>query len=159
MREMGQYRGGEADVERDDVRAGEARESTADDDDGLLLYAVAVVPAIPTQRPGWFARRPDGAPVVISREEDVPDILLRLPASWNLVDCARFSGLHDDEDVVSFDPRFRHGPDRSSYAIVAHDDGERFALLMLVNATEAALMPCRPFGGEQRFEACFCYVA
>ena len=128
-------------------------------DYGLLLHAVAVVPAIAAQRPGWFARRPNAAPVVISREEDVPDILLRLPQSWNVVDHARFSGLHDDDDIVSVDARFRHGADRSSYAVVAHDDGERFALLMLVNATEAALMPRRLFRGERRFEACFCFVA
>lgn len=128
-------------------------------DDGLLLHAVAVVSAIRTQRPGWFARQPDAAPVVISCEEDVPDILLRLPPCWNMVDGARFSGLHDDEDIVSVDARFRHGAGRSSYAVVAHDDGARFALLMLVNAAEAALMPRRLFRGGRRFEACLCRVA
>jgi hypothetical protein len=158
---MVQHRGDQAGEDRNEIRAIEAIDSIADDDDddGLLLYAVAVLPAMPIQRPGWFARRPDGAPAVISCEEDVPDILLRLPPSWNLVDCARFRGLHDDNDVVSFDPRFRYGPDRSSYAVVAHDDGERFALLMLVNAPEAALMPRRLFQSGQCFEACFCYVA
>jgi hypothetical protein len=133
-----------------------ARAGTSDDE--LLLHAVALVPATQTAIPGWFARQLRAAPVIISWEEDVPDILLRLPSSWNLVEPAFFRGLHDDEDIVSVDPRFCHGVDRSSYAVVAHDDGERFALLMLVNAAEAALMAQRLFRGEQGFDACFGYI-
>ena len=127
-------------------------------DDELLLHAVALVPADQTETPGWFARQWCATPVIISWEEDVPDILLRLPPSWNLVEPAFFRGLHDDEDIVSVDPRFCNGVDRCSYAVVAHDDGERFALLMLVNAAEAALMAHRLFRGEQHFDACFGYI-
>ncbi|HKR45385.1 MAG TPA: hypothetical protein VJU59_37905 [Paraburkholderia sp.] len=127
-------------------------------DDDLLLHAVALLPAAQTAIPGWFTRQLCATPVIISWEEDVPDILLRLPPSWNLVEPAFFRGLHDDEDIVSVDPRFCNGVDRCSYAVVAHDDGERFALLMLVNAAEAALMTHRLFRGEQRFDACFGYI-
>lgn len=124
----------------------------------LLLYAVALVPAVRSMTPGWFMRQPRATPVVISCEEDVRDILLRLPSSWNLVERAFFRGLHDDVDIVSVDPRFRHGPDRTAYAVVAHDDGKRFALLLLVNAAEAALMAHRPFHGERSFDACFGFI-
>lgn len=103
-------------------------------------------------------REPRGTPVIISCGEDVLDILLRLPPSWNLVEQALFRGLHDDEDIVTVDPRFRRGVDRTTYAVVSHDDGERFALLMLVNAVEAALMVHRPFRGERCFDACFGFV-
>lgn len=136
----------------------EASEGSGIDADELLLHAVALVPAVRSRTPGWFMRQPGAAPIVISCEEDVPDILLRLPPSWNLVEQAFFRGLHDDEDIVSVDPRFRHGLDRTAYAVVAHDDGERFALLMLVNAVEAALMAHRLFRGERCFDACFGFV-
>lgn len=39
-----------------------------------------------------------------------------------------------------------------------HDDGARFARLMLVNAAEAALMAHCLFRGEQRFDACLGYI-
>ncbi|HTR07472.1 MAG TPA: hypothetical protein VMJ11_12635 [Paraburkholderia sp.] len=136
----------------------EAPAGSGFDSDELLLHAVALVPAVRSTTPGWYKRQPGATPIIISCEEDVPDILLRLPASWNLVERAFFRGLHDDEDIVSVDPRFRHGLDRSAYAVVAHDDGKRFALLMLVNAVEAALMAHRPFRGERCFDACFGYV-
>ncbi len=123
-------------------------------DSGMLLFALAALPVEPDGTPRWFQRRTHGCASVISREEDVSDVLLRLPQSWNIVDGARCKGLHDDEDIVACDPRFNHGFDPRSFAIVAHVDGERFAMLMLVNAAEAALMQERPFRKGEPFERC-----
>lgn len=122
---------------------------------GLLLYAVAAVAVEPDQaEPGWFRRCANAGAAVISREEDVPDVLLRLPDCWNIADAARCRGLHDDADIVAVDPRFRHGIDDTAFAIVAHDDGERHVLLMQVNAAEAVLMSERPFREREAFERC-----
>ncbi len=123
-------------------------------DSGMLLFALAAMPVEPAGAPGWFQRRMHTCASVISREEDVSDVLLRLPQSWNIVDDARCKGLHDDEDIVTSDPRFNQGFDPRSFAIVAHADGERFAMLMLINAAEAALMQERFFRKGQPFEHC-----
>ncbi|OLL30628.1 hypothetical protein BTH42_15835 [Burkholderia sp. SRS-W-2-2016] len=123
-------------------------------DAGMLLFALAATPVVPAVERGWFRRRAHACATVISREEDVSDVLLRLPQSWNIVDGARCKGLHDDEDIVASDPRFDHGCDPRSFAIVAHAGGERFAMLMMVNAAEAVLMPERLFRKEQSFERC-----
>jgi hypothetical protein len=123
-------------------------------DSGMLLFALAAMPVEPAGAARWFQRRMNSCASVISREEDVSDVLLRLPQSWNIVDGARCKGLHDDEDIVTCDPRFNQGFDSRSFAIVAHADGERFAMLMLVNAAEAALMHERPFRKGEPFERC-----
>ncbi|WP_321876739.1 hypothetical protein [Paraburkholderia bannensis] len=121
---------------------------------GLLLYAVAAVAVEPAGEPGWFRRCAHAGAAVISREEDVPDVLLRLPDCWNIADAARCCGLHDDADIVAADPRFRHGIDATAFAVVAHDDGERHVLLMQVNAAEAVLMAERLFRERDGFERC-----
>jgi hypothetical protein len=123
-------------------------------DSGMLLFALAAVPVEPAGAPRWFKRRLHRCASLISRDEDVSDILLRLPQSWNIVDGARCEGLHDDEDIVTGDPRFNHGFDPRSFAIVAHADGKRFAMLMLVNAAEATLLQERPFRKGEAFERC-----
>ncbi|NYH14398.1 hypothetical protein [Paraburkholderia bryophila] len=134
----------------------ESTEST-ESAEPMLLYAVA---ALAVQRadgsPGerWFQRRPSALAAVISREEDVSDILLRLPDSWNIVDGARCVGLHDDVDILGGDPRFNRGFVEANCAIVGHSDGVRFALLMQINAAEAVLLPERPFVRRDAFEAC-----
>ncbi|RKF40863.1 hypothetical protein BCY88_31875 [Paraburkholderia fungorum] len=123
----------------------------------MLLYAVA---AVAVERAGkrhgaaWFQRRQAALAAVISREEDVSDILLRLPDSWNIVDGARCVGLHDDADILSGDPRFNHGLSEANCAIVGHSDGARFALLMQINAAEAVLLPERLFVQRDAFEHC-----
>ncbi|OAJ57141.1 hypothetical protein A6V36_32335 [Paraburkholderia ginsengiterrae] len=124
----------------------------------LLLYCVAAVQVEPAGAPGWFRRYRSALAAVISREEDVSDILLRLPDCWNIVDHARCKGLHDEPDIVSADPRFKYGFVDASCAIVAHDDGVRFVLLMQINAAEAALLPQRPFRERTSFEQCICTV-
>lgn len=124
------------------------------DDSGMLLFALAAMPVQQAGERGWFERPLSAGASVISREEDVSDVLLRLPQSWNIVDGARCKGLHDDEDVVTGDPRFRHGFDPRSFAIVARADGELFAMLMVINAAEAALLPERFFGKGEPFEEC-----
>ncbi|WP_233859188.1 hypothetical protein [Paraburkholderia sp. HD33-4] len=120
----------------------------------LLLFSVAAVQVEPADAAGWFRRRPCALAAVISREEDVSDILLRLPDCWNIVDTACCVGLHDEPDIVSVDPRFKNGFVNANCAIVAHDDGRRFALLMQINAAEAVLLPHRPFGERLSFEQC-----
>lgn len=123
----------------------------------MLLYAVA---ALAVQRADsghgvrWFQRRPTALAAVISREEDVSDILLRLPDSWNIVDGARCVGLHDDVDILGGDPRFNRGFVKTNCAIVGHHDGVRFALLLQINAAEAVLLPERLFVQREAFEHC-----
>lgn len=124
------------------------------DESALLLYAVAAVAVRPAGVPAWFRRCPGALAAVISHEEDVADILLRLPDSWNVVDGARCEGLHDEIDVLAVDPRFRRGLVHASCAIVAHDDGTRFVLLMQVNAADSVLLPRRLFRGRRTFERC-----
>lgn len=124
------------------------------EESGLLLYAVAAVAVERDNEQGWFRRCANAGAAVISREEDVPDVLLRLPDCWNIADAARCRGLHDDPDIVAVDPRFRHGIDDTAFAIVAHDDGRRHVLLMQINAAEAVLMPERPFREREGFECC-----
>lgn len=134
-----------------------ARVEAVEADGSMLLYAVA---AVAVERAGsrhgapWFQRRPAALAAVISREEDVSDILLRLPDSWNIVDGARCVGLHDDADILSGDPRFNHGFAEANCAIVGHSDGARFALLMQINAAEAVLLPERLFVQRDAFEHC-----
>lgn len=124
------------------------------DDSGMLLFALAAIPIERAAEAGWFQRQLSVNARVISREEDVSDVLLRLPQSWNIVDEARCKGLHDDEDIVTSDPRFNHGFDPRSFAVVAHADGQRFAMLMLINSAEAALLQERVFKKGQPFESC-----
>jgi len=126
------------------------------DDAGLpmLLYAVAALRVEPAGVDGWFRRRPGALPAVISREEDVSDILLRLPDCWNIVDGARCVGLHDEIDILTGDPRFNRGVDEANCAIVGHADGTSFALLLQINAAEAVLIPERPFRDRGTFEGC-----
>lgn len=123
-------------------------------DAGMLLFALAAMSLERAHLPGWFRCHASPGARVISREEDVSDVLLRLPQSWNIVDGARCIGLHDDEDIVACDPRFYSGFDPRRFAIVAHADGERFVLLMLINAAEAALLPERLFRKGEAFEHC-----
>jgi hypothetical protein len=120
----------------------------------LLLYAVAAVQVERAGADGWFRRRRGALAAVISREEDVSDILLRLPDCWNIVDAACCEGLHDEIDILAVDPRFRYGFVHATCAIVGHDDGERFVLLMQVNAAEAVLLPQRLFRERRCFEHC-----
>ncbi|SAK87442.1 hypothetical protein AWB79_06184 [Caballeronia hypogeia] len=124
----------------------------------LLLYAVAALPVRPAKAGGWFHRSTNGVASIISRHEDVPDVLLRLPQDWTVLEPVKFVGLHDDPDIVSVDPRFRYSIDRRSSAIVGRNDGGRHVLLMLVNSPEAALMPQRLFGAASTFEDCLCYL-
>ncbi|WP_169742582.1 hypothetical protein [Paraburkholderia ferrariae] len=127
-------------------------------DSALLLYAVAAVQVEPAGVSGWFTRRRGACATVISREEDVKDILLRMPESWNVVSGARCKGLHDDIDVVTVDPRFRHGPMHASCAVVGHDDGKRFILLMQMNTADAVLLPERLFRDASTFEDCILHA-
>ncbi|AXL49956.1 hypothetical protein DSC91_001960 [Paraburkholderia caffeinilytica] len=120
----------------------------------MLLYAVAALRVEPDGVDGWFRRCRGALPAVISREEDVSDILLRLPDCWNIVDAARCVGLHDEIDILTGDPRFNRGIDAANCAIVGHADGTRFALLLQINAAEAVLIPERPFTDRGTFEGC-----
>jgi hypothetical protein len=123
-------------------------------DDVMLLYAVAALRVEPAGADSWFRRRPGALAAVISREEDVSDILMRLPDCWNIVDGARCIGLHDEIDILTGDPRFKRGFDEANCAIVGHADGTRFALLLQINAAEAVLLPERPFRERGAFERC-----
>ena len=126
-------------------------------DEPMLLYAVAAVVverADSMHGARWFQRRQAALAAVISREEDVSDILLRLPDSWNIVDGARCVGLHDDVDILSGDPRFNRGFVEANCAIAGHSDGVRFALFMQINAAEAVLLPERLFEERDAFERC-----
>lgn len=126
-------------------------------DEPMLLYAVAALPverADGVRGAGWFQRRPAALASVISRAEDVSDILLRLPDSWNIVDGARCVGVHDDIDILCGDPRFNRGFVEAHCAIVGHSDGVRFALLMQINAAETVLLPERLFVRRDAFEHC-----
>ncbi|VXC15163.1 conserved hypothetical protein [Burkholderia sp. 8Y] len=120
----------------------------------MLLFALAAMPVERAPRSGWFQPERLATARVISRTEDVSDVLLRLPQSWNIVEGARCIGLHDDEDIITADPRFHRGFDPRNFAIVGQGGGERFALLMLINAAEAALLPERLFARNQAFERC-----
>jgi len=62
----------------------------------LLLYAVTAVAVKPAGVPEWFRLCPGALAAVISPEEDVADVLLRLPDSWNVVEGARCDDLHDE---------------------------------------------------------------
>ncbi|MFM0644050.1 hypothetical protein PQR14_06945 [Paraburkholderia bryophila] len=142
---------------RDEPRGPVGTFESTESAEPMLLYAVA---ALAVQRANgspderWFQRRPSALAAVISREEDVSDILLRLPDSWNIVDGARCVGLHDDVDILGGDPRFNRGFVKANCAIVGHSDGVRFALLMQINAAEAVLLPERLFARRDAFEAC-----
>ena len=121
----------------------------------MLLYAVAAV-AVERAAPAWMAGSTSGRahwPAVISREEDVSDILLRLPDSWNIVDGARCVGLHDEIDILTGDPRFNRGVVEANCAIVGHGDGLRFALFLQINAAEAVLIPERFVRAARRIRA------
>ncbi|AJZ61294.1 hypothetical protein [Paraburkholderia fungorum] len=134
-----------------------ARVEPVEADGSMLLYAVAAVAverADSRHGARWFQRRPSALAAVISREEDVSDILLRLPDSWNIVDGARCVGLHDDADILSGDPRFCRGFVETNCAIAGHSDGVRFALFLQINAAEAVLLPERLFVQRDAFERC-----
>ena len=120
----------------------------------MLLYAVTAVAVKPAGVPEWFRLCPGALAAVISPEEDVADVLLRLPDSWNVVEGARCDDLHDEIEVPAVDPRFHSGLVHASCAIVAHDDGARLVLLMQVNAADSVLLPCRLFRGHRTFERC-----
>jgi len=134
-----------------------ARVEPVEAEGAMRLYAgaaVAVERADSRHGARWFQRRPSALAAVISREEDVSDILLRLPDSWNIVDGARCVGLHDDADILSGDPRFCRGFVETNCAIAGHSDGVRFALFLQINAAEAVLLPERLFVQRDAFERC-----
>ncbi|WP_207000167.1 hypothetical protein [Trinickia mobilis] len=123
----------------------------------MLLYAVAAVRVMRVEPGGdWFLRCADASGTVISWSDDVLDILYRVPDNWNVVDGARCHGLHDDVDIMAGDPRFNHGADDTTCAIVGRADGARFVLLMQINAAEAVLLPERLFRERSAFEQCVC---
>jgi hypothetical protein len=122
--------------------------------DWMLLFSVAAVTVEHDIEKGWFRRHAGAIAAVISLSEDVMDILLRLPESWEIIVDARVRGIHDDSDIMDADPRFNRGVDDSCYAVVGDAAREKFALLLLINAVEAILLPQRIFIGREKFEAC-----
>jgi hypothetical protein len=117
----------------------------------MLLYAVAALPLERAACAGWFRRSGAAHGVVISRDGDVSEILLRVPDCWNIVDEARCHGLHDDAEIMQGDPRFARGFDTTACAVVGHSDGERFVLLLQINAAEALLLPESPYVEREAF--------
>ncbi|MGN6668596.1 MAG: hypothetical protein ACTHKH_16730 [Trinickia sp.] len=120
----------------------------------MLLYAVAAIRAEPTGEAGWFDRCDNAHAAIISISEDVLDIVLRLPHVWNVVENARFCGLHDNVDVMEGDERFANGPDGSVFAIVGCDGLNRYVALMQVNAAESVFCEQRLFTSCTVFEHC-----
>jgi hypothetical protein len=123
-------------------------------ENGLLLFPVAALHVEATGEPLWFRRAPNAHAAVISEFGDVPDVLMRLPESWCVVPGAQLEGLHDDEDIVSADPRFNGELPRHNFAVIRHTDRRINVALLLINAAEAVLLPTRMFGSRDPFEAC-----
>lgn len=120
----------------------------------MLLYAVAAIRVEPAVEPGWFGRCADAHAAIISISEDVLDIVLRLPQSWNVIENARLHGLHDEADITEGDMRFSSGFDGSVFSIVACDDRNHYVALMQVNAAESAFCERRLFTHGAAFESC-----
>jgi hypothetical protein len=123
-------------------------------ENGLLLFPVAALHVEATGEPLWFRRAHNAHAAVISEFGDVPDVLMRLPESWCVVPGAQLEGLHDDEDIVSADPRFNGELPRHNFAVIRHTDRRINVALLLINAAEAVLLPTRMFGSRDPFEAC-----
>lgn len=120
----------------------------------MLLYAVGAMRIEPGDKPNWF-RRIDGAyGAVISRVEDVADILMRLPDDWNKVEDARVDGLHDDEDIMADDARVSGRFRGSGYAVIEHAASNSYVLLLQVDAADSILLPDRPFKKRAGFHEC-----
>lgn len=124
------------------------------DNASMLLYAVAAIELAPTVSRGWFRPKEGAIACVISRSEDVEDILLRLPDAWAIVSAAKVKGIHDDTDILEADYRFNRGADEACCAVVSLQGTELFALLIQINAVEAALLPERLFKVRDRFGDC-----
>ncbi|WP_233830176.1 hypothetical protein [Paraburkholderia sp. ZP32-5] len=123
-------------------------------ENGLLLFPVAALHVEAADEPLWFRRAPNAHAAVISDFGDVTDVLVRLPEHWRIVPGARLEGLHDDEDIVSADPRFNGQLPCHHFAVVRHTDRRINVALLLINAAEAVLLPTRLFGSRDQFEAC-----
>ncbi len=122
--------------------------------DGFLLFPVAAMLVESTGQPLWFRRAPDAHGSVICEFGDVTEVLGRLPDSWNVVPGALLAGLHDDEDIISADPRFNGELPGHGFAIVRHTDRRICVALLLINAAEAVLLPQRLLGSRDTFEHC-----
>jgi hypothetical protein len=123
-------------------------------ENGLLLFPVAALHVEATGEPLWFRRARNSHAAIISDFGDVPDVLMRLPECWRVVPGAQLHGLHDDEDIVSADPRFDGTLPPHSFAVVRHTDRRINVALLLMNAAEAVLLPTRVFGSRVAFETC-----
>lgn len=121
---------------------------------GDLLYAVAAVCVEPSGRSGWFRRVDDANGCVISTCEDVLDVLLRLPETWNDVAGARLMGLHDDDEIIETDPRFSQCDSNDAFAVIAHEDGERYIAMVQISAVEAVFFRRRLFKRGMDIQAC-----
>ncbi|MFP3558785.1 hypothetical protein SB861_50265 [Paraburkholderia sp. SIMBA_049] len=124
------------------------------DNESMLLYAVAAIELTPAVSRGWFRPKEGAIACVISRCEDVVDILLRLPDVWAVVPAAKVKDIHDDTDIAEVDYRFNRGTDEACCAVVSHQGVEMFVLLIQINAVEAALLPERLFKVRDRFGDC-----
>lgn len=123
-------------------------------ENGLLLFPVAALRVEETGEPLWFRRAHNSYAAIISDFGDVTDVLARLPECWHVVSHAQLEGLHDDEDIMTADPRFNGELPRHNFAVVRHTDRRVNVALLLINAAEAILLPTRLFGARDRFEAC-----
>lgn len=123
-------------------------------DNGLLLFPVAALRVEATDEPLWFRRGSHSHAAVISDFGDVTDVLARLPEHWCIVPGAQLEGVHDDQDIMSADPRFNGELPRHHFAVVRHSDRRINVALLLINAAEAVLLPTRLFGSRDHFEAC-----
>ena len=70
----------------------------------MLLLALAAMPVKRVNLSGWFQRKSLATAGVISRTEDVSDVLLRMPQNWNIVESARnirrIKDVYEKEQVV-----------------------------------------------------------
>jgi hypothetical protein len=123
-------------------------------DNGLLLFPVAALRVEASDEPLWFRRASNAHAAVISDFGDVTDVLARLPECWCIVPGAQLEGVHDDEDIMSADPRFNGELPRHHFAVIRHTDRRVNVALLLINAAEAVLLPTHLFGSRDQFEAC-----
>lgn len=119
-----------------------------------LLYAVVAMRVQPAGESNWFRRVDDANGCLISTYGDVLDVLLTLPETWNIVQRARLTGLHDDNEIIEEDLRFSQGDNDSAFAVIAHADGQRYIAMVQVGAVEAVFFRRRIFKGGTDIEAC-----
>jgi hypothetical protein len=81
---------------------------------------------------------------VICRVRSVPRLHVLtdglLPQRWTLADDAKVTGLHDDDEITSDDPRFNGVNTNENVRVVKNPNGAAY-LFMDINAPEALLLP------------------